>query len=345
MRNDACVVITTIHPPTPAVLAYIAIPVVDVIIVADRKTPEAAYAGLECEFLSLARQRELAPGLDALLPHDHYARKNMGYLLAIRRGYGVIVESDDDNMPGENWLAASLAPERVAGASHFVVGGSGPFNPCQLFTDKHVWPRGLPLRRVLDSDARQRVTAVATDGFFDDVSIIQGLADGDPDVDATFRLTSRESLRPITFDKTAAYYKVGASAFCPANTQNTVWRDRRDFPLLYVPGSVSFRFCDILKMYVAQAVLRRARRTLVCQGATVFQERNRHDYFADFVDECQMYLNVDRLLAVLEEATTTLEPGPGAMVSLYARLVAAGVVDDARELPLLQAWLEAVDGG
>jgi hypothetical protein len=161
MKNAACVVMTTINPPTPAVLGYIAIPSVDVIIVADRKTPEAAYDGLDCAFLSLARQRSMAPAFDAILPHDHYARKNMGYLYAIRAGCSVIVESDDDN-----------------------------------------------------------------------IRIIQGLADGDPDVDAIFRLTSRDSLGPLTFERSKACYKVGPTAACPVNTQNTVWRDRRDFHLL-----------------------------------------------------------------------------------------------------------------
>ena len=61
MSNKACVIITTINPPTPSVLKYIADPSVDVIVVADRKTPEATYAGLDCEFLSLTRQKELAP--------------------------------------------------------------------------------------------------------------------------------------------------------------------------------------------------------------------------------------------------------------------------------------------
>lgn len=341
-NNNACVVITTIHPPKAAVLGYIAIPAVDVIIVADRKTPDAAYAGLDCEFLSLARQQSLAPEFDALLPYNHYARKNMGYLHAIRAGYDVIVESDDDNIPCENWKSASLLPEEVVGASHFVVGGSLPVNPYQWFTDAHVWPRGLPLRRVLDSDSRQRTSPVASTGFFDDVSILQGLADGDPDVDAIFRLTSRSSLQPLTFEKTNSYYKVGPAAFCPANTQNTVWRDRRDFPSLYLPSYVSFRFCDILKMYIAQALLRRDGRSLVLQGATVLQDRNPHDVFADYLDEREMYLHVDRLIALLDDLAGALEPGSRGLVPLYAALVAEGIVKDPREVALLEAWLEAV---
>ena len=343
IRNDACVVITTINAPTPAVLAYIAIPDVDVIIVADRRTPVTAWDGLDCEFLSLARQRSLAPDFDALLPCDHYARTNMGYLYAMRAGYRVIVESDDDNIPHGDWSAASLRPDAVDEASHFVVGGTQVVNLYQLFTDTHVWPRGLPLRRVLDRDSRHQTAPVASAGFFDDVSIIQGLADGDPDVDAIFRLTSRDSLRPLTFDKVKAYYKVGPMACSPANTQNTVWRDRRDFGLLYLPSYVSFRFCDILKMYIAQAFLRREGRSLVLQGATVFQDRNPHDYFADYLDECEMHLHVDRLLALLDESVGTLEPGPRGLESIYGTLVAQGIVKDARELPLLRSWLAAIN--
>lgn len=342
MQNDACVVITTIHPPTPAVLAYMAIPTVDVIIVADQKTPAAAYAGLDCEFLSLDRQRAIAPDFDAILPYDHYARKNMGYLYAIQAGYSVLVESDDDNIPYDHWLSASLRPDEREGATHFVVGGSQPVNSYQWFTETHVWPRGLPLRRVLDTDARHAAAAVPADGFFEDVSILQGLADGDPDVDAIFRLTSRDSLRPLTFEKTSAYYKLGPQSFCPANTQNTVWRDRRDFPLLYLPSYVSFRFCDILKMYIAQSFVRRDGRHLAFQGATVVQNRNPHDCFEDYLDECEMYLHVDRLIAVLKQFVGSVEPGPAGLVSLYRQLVAEEIVRDARELSLLQAWLAAI---
>ena len=344
MSNKDCVIITTINAPTPAVLKYVADPSVDVIIVADRKTPEASYAGLDCEFLSLTRQKELAPAFDALLPFNHYARKNMGYLWAARKGYACIIETDDDNIPYEDWTAKSVSPELAPDTSHFVVGGPKAVNLYRLFTDKHIWPRGLPLRRVLDQDSHRHVTAARSAGFFDDVSIIQGLANGDPDVDAIFRLTASESLSPVMFAKTGAYYKLGATQYCPGNTQNTVWRHRADFPLLYVPSYVSFRFCDILKMYIAQAFVRSAGRSMVFQGATVFQDRNPHDYFKDYLQECEMYVHVDRLIALLDEglAPGGFARGPDGLKLFYARLVTEGIVKDARELPLLAAWLKAL---
>ena len=344
MSNKACVIITTINAPTSAVLKYIADPSVDVIIVADRKTPEASYAGLDCVFLSVARQKELAPAFDALLPFNHYARKNMGYLWAARKGYACIIETDDDNIPYEDWTAKSVNPELAPGTTHFVVGGPKTVNLYRLFTDKHIWPRGLPLSRVLDQDSHRHATAAKSAGFFDDVSIIQGLADGDPDVDAIFRLTATESLSPVIFAKTCAYYKLGATQYCPGNTQNTVWRHRADFPLLYVPSYVSFRFCDILKMYIAQGFVRSAGRSMVFQGATVFQDRNPHDYFKDYLQECEMYVHVDRVIALLDEglAPGGFASGPDGLKLFYARLVTEGIVKDARELPLLAAWVEAL---
>ncbi len=80
--------------PTPSILRYVADPALDVIIVADRKIPEESSAGLDCEFLSLARQRELAPAFDALLPFNHYSRKNMGYIWAARKGYECLIETN-----------------------------------------------------------------------------------------------------------------------------------------------------------------------------------------------------------------------------------------------------------
>jgi len=344
MSNKACVIITTINAPTTAIRKYITDPSVDVIIVADRKTPESSYVGLDCEFLSLARQKELDSAFDALLPFNHYARKNMGYLWAARQGYECIIETDDDNIPYEDWAVKSVIPELAPGTSHFVVGGPKSVNVYRLFTDRHIWPRGLPLSRVLDQDSHRHVNVVESAGFFDDVSIIQGLADGDPDVDAIFRLTAAESLSSVTFAKTGAFYKLGQTQYCPGNTQNTVWRNRADFPLLYVPSYVSFRFCDILKMYIAQAFVRSAGRSMVFQGATVFQDRNPHDYFKDYLQECEMYVNVDRLITLLDEglAPGGFASGPDGLRLFYARLISEGIVKDPRELPLLAAWIEAI---
>jgi hypothetical protein len=340
MKNKDCVIITTINAPSPAVLKYTENPLVDTIIVADTKTPSAEYNQLDCEFLSLEKQQALSPSLHNLLPLNHYSRKNMGYLYAIKKGYQRIIETDDDNIPLENWSARSLNPEELAGATHYLVNGPKTVNIYKLYTDTHIWPRGLPLNRILDKTSHTNLTSCPSTDFFSDVSIIQGLADGDPDVDAIFRLTANESRLPVIFNDTKAFYKLGLSQYCPANTQNTIWRKPEDFALLYVPSYVSFRFCDILKMYIAQALIRRSGGSLAFQGATVFQDRNPHDYFKDYLQECEMYVHVDKLIAILDEHLESPACKTPDIIAVYQKLVHHGIVKDPRELTLLNAWLE-----
>ncbi len=56
-----------------------------------------------CEFFSLDEQYQTGLTLATLSPTRHYARKNLGYLLAHRAGAQVILETDDDNIPEESF--------------------------------------------------------------------------------------------------------------------------------------------------------------------------------------------------------------------------------------------------
>jgi hypothetical protein len=52
---------------------------------------------LNCIYLDVSSQKKLFPKLSELLPYNHYCRKNLGYLYAIKKGYKIIYETDDDN--------------------------------------------------------------------------------------------------------------------------------------------------------------------------------------------------------------------------------------------------------
>ena len=68
------------------------------IVVGDTKSPKEF--NLEgCDFYSIERQQSLNFELAKALPVNHYARKNLGYLIAISRGAKIIIETDDDNLP------------------------------------------------------------------------------------------------------------------------------------------------------------------------------------------------------------------------------------------------------
>src|SRR5258708_24782633 len=97
MEAKPCLVITSVAEPTATLRALAAaarLNAFDFILIGD----EASPAGFEldgCDYYSLERQRRLRFELAAICPAGHYARKNIGYLLAAQRGAPVIVETDD----------------------------------------------------------------------------------------------------------------------------------------------------------------------------------------------------------------------------------------------------------
>src|SRR5690242_1456091 len=98
MPNRA-IVVTTIQEPTACMRVLAAQAIANGlqwIVIGDRKGPER-FPLYPAELVSIDQQRELPFNLARLLPEKHYARKNLGYLLAMARGCECIYETDDDN--------------------------------------------------------------------------------------------------------------------------------------------------------------------------------------------------------------------------------------------------------
>src|SRR2546426_1101262 len=74
------------------------------IVIGDEASP-AGFALDGCRFYSLKEQLELELRFAKECPVRHYARKNIGYLVAMRSGATVIIETDDDNIPYEGFWA------------------------------------------------------------------------------------------------------------------------------------------------------------------------------------------------------------------------------------------------
>ena len=99
-------VITTINKPNKAMktLAKIALQnEIQFVIVGDLKTPEAIRE-LDAVYLDVYKQKKYFNKLASLIPYNHYARKNLGYLYCIQNGTEIIQETDDDNVPKDNFL-------------------------------------------------------------------------------------------------------------------------------------------------------------------------------------------------------------------------------------------------
>ena len=292
--------------------------------IGDSKTP-AGFALDGCDYYSLERQRASGLAYAALCPERSYTRKNIGYLLAIRDGARVLIETDDDNFPRDPFW---LPRQREAQAP--LAEKTGWLNAYGFFSDALLWPRGLPLDAVQTKLPELASLPLVTR----DCPIQQGLADENPDVDAIYRL-----LLPLPQNLRPGRVILGDRAWCPFNSQNTTWWAEA-FPLLYLPAHCSFRMTDIWRSFVAQRIAWANGWSVLFHEATVWQERNDHNLMRDFQDEVPGYLHNRAIGATLD--ALPLEPGVHNLGEnlrrCYTALVGMGVVGEA-ELPLLEAWL------
>jgi hypothetical protein len=324
MKNETHIVITSIFPPTRAVRKFGRLRDLRLTVVGDRKTPsDWSLPGVE--FLSAERQKRLGFGLTRLLPWNHYCRKMLGYLHAMRDGASVVVDTDDDNIPYRQWRIPAFDGKHWATQKE-----AGFVNVYALFSRQHIWPRGFPLDEILrQREAPKRKGRIETSC----VGVWQGLTDRDPDVDAIYRLTSNV---PCTFAKRPPIV-LAEGALCPFNSQNTAFRQEAH-ALLYLPITATFRFTDILRGLVAQPVLWAAGMRLGFTSATVYQERNPHDYMKDFVSEIPFYLHAKRVVEITRSVVRKTVSTADNLLRAYKALRQEDIVADA-EIRSIDAWL------
>jgi hypothetical protein len=328
MEEKYGIVITTINHPTKAV-KEISLKAgkldAQVVLIGDQKSP-TDFQQPGALYLDLDAQRKLGFKYSELAPARHYARKNVGYLALARDGITVLLETDDDNIPREEFWTPrkSTASARLITTPDWV-------NVYAYYASSLVWPRGFPLDRIGQTPPAWQ--ELPCEEVY--CPIQQGLADENPDVDAIYRL-----VLPLPFSFRQADPVALRGAWCPFNSQNTTWY-REAFPLLYLPYYCSFRMTDIWRSFVAQRIAYLNNWSVLFHSATVVQERNEHNLLRDFEEEVPGYLNNGRIRQALEEID--LRPGPehvaSAMQTAYERLVALKFIGP-QELPLLEAWIE-----
>jgi hypothetical protein len=329
MSRSGTIIITTINHPTEAVRKIAATrPDWEFLVIGDRKTPQDwEWPGVH--FFSVDDQIAAVGKFAEECPFNHYARKNAGYLHAIANGAPVIAETDDDNIPYDTFL--SDVNREVTGCAVLKKGWENVYTH---FTHDRIWPRGFPLELVVES-LRSKSALGEASKF--DCPVQQFLADGDPDVDAVYRLTieAETKFRPNTV-------VLSRGTYCPFNSQNTIfWPEA--YPLLYLPAYVSFRMTDIWRSFIAQACLYAMGKSLAFRDATVFQERNQHSLIRDFRDEVPGYLNNMRIMEILTNLNLSADPAQCAanLGKCYEALIAAEIVPQ-KEMRLVELWIEAL---
>jgi len=327
-NNNTFLVITSIASPNKVLWKYAdecARHKAKFIVIGDTKSP-ADFSLPNCDFWSIDRQKDLDFTLAKISPEEHYARKNIGYLLAIKNGARMIIETDDDNFPMNNFWYE----RKVEGRAH-VLENRGWVNIYKYFTNDNIWPRGFALEHL--SDKVPDLTNIEMQDIF--CPIQQGLADENPDVDAIYRLIMP---LPVKFN-TANDIALGKNSWCPFNSQNTTWF-KVAFPLLYLPSYCSFRMTDIWRSFIAQRIAWTCDWSILFHKATVYQERNVHNLLKDLEDEIPGYLNNSNICNEL--ANLDLKSGAENIFDnlffCYQKLVEQKYMDR-KELTLLDSWM------
>lgn len=317
------IVITSIYPPTEAVIQYSRIKGWQLIVVADLKTPKD-WACENVIFLSVEDQKKMGNSFVDSLPYNSYARKMVGYLYAIQNGADIIVDTDDDNIPYDTWGKDINFSGKFVGVS-----GCDFYNVYTHYTPEHIWPRGFPLEKILTNEPQPKFNKKQFE-----IGVIQYLADSDPDVDAIYRLTSNKQ---VFFEKKGILV-LNNPTICPFNSQNTVFI-RDTFPLMFLPAYVNFRFTDILRGYVAQPVMWSGGYSLAFSDATVIQKRNEHNYLNDFISEIPCFLHPAEIVRGIVPCTSPSSSITGNLLNIYKKLLEMKIVTT-NEVDLLSKWIQ-----
>jgi STELLO glycosyltransferase-like protein len=326
MENERWIVVTTIQAPTRAIelISSLCERGWSAVVIGDTKTP-SDWNSPNITYLSVDEQIKMFGEFASIIPVRHYSRKNLGYLYAIRHGAKLILETDDDNLPGPDF--GHSLQQQVYGEA---VSHVGWVNVYRYFSEALIWPRGLPL------EAIHSVVPLGAAASFD-CPVQQYLADDDPDVDAIYRMLYKA---PLQFEKREPVV-LQPGAWCPFNSQNTAFFEDA-FSLLYLPCHVSFRMTDIWRSFVAQAALWAHGYTLSFHKATVKQVRNDHSLLRDFIDEIPGYTGNDGIVKLLNEEYAK---GPESTIHatahrMWKSLALANVIPG-EELPIVDAWFNA----
>lgn len=376
--NQTCekwAVLTTIFEPSEAALQVAALHDWCFVVVADLQSPAEYPTGSnesgKVVYLSPDKQRGLAASQTQLkgvelpesLPWKSFSRKNIGYLYAIAQGAQLVYDFDDDNIlvdaayrPSAAFGTHGLPTLDEANISVLEVNSSAPaVNLYPAMGGGEAWPRGFPLEKITQPAAflasgqesgnwlvpsTQNTTAKR-------IGVLQSMVDGDPDVDALYRLTRRElrfnfsdsgSLKTALHSTAAApVVALRRGTLMPFNAQATI-HARDALWLTLLPHSVHGRVADIWRSYISQALMWQVGLRAAFALPWVHQERTAHEYLADAEAEQPLYYQATALVRILREWKPRTTSAPAQMEELYVELYERGFIGS-NDISLAQTWL------
>ena len=322
-------VVTTINEPTESIRRVVELTKKKsaaqgdkwcVVIVGDTETPDESYMGgteplaknSNVVYLSASDQAKIHHDFVRTIPFRSFARKNIGYLYAIAHGAQAIFDFDDDNVLKPDTVLYSLLQGNRQELFQYFPCQESPefkspaFNPFPLMkpSENGTWPRGFPIQYV-QYESLAGPVAMNSPSFGSlpraSVGVIQSTCDGDPDVDAIYRLTRP---LPITFgnEREASKLLIPPERYSPYNAQATVHTLQAFWGLL-LPLTVTGRVADIWRSYFTQRIMKDLHLVLLYSPPIVIHNRSEHNYLADLQAEDDLYHKTAALLQFLKEWT------------------------------------------
>ncbi len=298
------------------------------IIIGDKKSPKKFKINYG-EYFNLRDQKKINLKFNKICPINSYARKNIGFLLAIKKGSEIIVETDDDNCPKKSFFFNKVLEHKT-----YEIKNGSWVNIYNLFLKNKknnvIWPRGVPLDQINSSFIRIN-KKLKKEKFY----LQQGVCEKNPDVDAIYRLLNRKI--DIKFKSN---YKISlGKSISTFNSQNTIWF-KKIFPLLYLPVTCTMRCTDIWRGLIAHNILKKDNKKILFFGTTMYQERNFHNLHKDFEEEIPMYLNNKKIYEILSQLK--LKSGSNNyfhnLLISYQTLIKKGFLSK-KELKYVKAWI------
>ncbi|KAK6740488.1 hypothetical protein RB195_008758 [Necator americanus] len=267
-------------------------------------------------FLSIEDQSKLGYRIHEILPRDSYARKNIGYLYAIKNGAEWIYDAGDDITISESDLEKFAYSEETSGLRY---GCRSPgkdseeistaqssiaeqlFNPYAFYGRPNIWPRGFPVEYKQDHiDMREHCCLCHK---MRTPAIQQGLIHDD--IDPITRIDGRV-LRDDDFNQIAPPVILDSGIYGPLNSRNTLFH-RRAFFTLFLPVSVKPRVMETIRSYFAQKLLHIIGENIALHPANAVQMTTSNDQSVPKTLKSDDYLELGQLLRFLQEWRCTHE--------------------------------------
>lgn len=292
------IVTTTIYPPTEAMIKFSKMKDWKLIIVGDLKTPHQEYDGGNWLYLHPDYQSKTYPELSEAIGWNCIMRRNIGFIEAYKRDASVIATIDDDNIPYDSWGKDVYIDKSIEVDNYS--DDSGVFDPLSVTNVPNIWHRGYPIELVKTRNSRYLGRTKVC------VKVQADLWDGDPDVDAMYRLIYDPLVK---FDKVHPYTSMN---FTPFDSQNT-FLAREVLPVYMVLPHVG-RMDDIWASYIVEHLL--DVRPVFC-SPTVYQARNTQSTLINLEKEIFGYRNTLNFIRNISEFENFLPSATLLAYNLY----------------------------